>query len=76
MAIPAPFSGDVERPSHPEAAVNRHHPQYQALLRLHRRSPGLAAYCLAKDLLLSEDLMLERDLELLDRSLREPGGTP
>jgi hypothetical protein len=76
MAIPAPFAPGEERPKWPEAAVNREHPHYQALLRLGQRAPGLAAYGLAKSLLLFEDRLLERDLELLERALGEIDGVP
>jgi hypothetical protein len=65
MAIPPEVLGEKDRPRRPEAAVNRDHPQFRALLALHRRSPALAAYCLAKDLLLQEDRLIERDLSLL-----------
>ena len=76
MAIPPPFAPAEERPSRPEAVVNREHPHYRMLLRLHRRAPGLAAYALAKSLLLAEDRLLERDLELLGHSLEEFEGVP
>jgi len=65
MAIPPEGLPEKERPRRPEAAVNRDHPQFRALLGLHQRAPGLAAYCLAKDLLLQEDRLMERDLDLL-----------
>jgi Histidine kinase-, DNA gyrase B-, and HSP90-like ATPase len=65
MAIPPDILVDKDRPRRPEAAVNRDHPQFRALLGLYRQSPGLAAYCLAKDLLLVEDRLMERDLDLL-----------
>ncbi len=65
MAIPSDVLMEKERPRRPEAAVNRDHPQFRALLSLSGRAPGLAAYCLAKDLLLVEDRLMERDLDLL-----------
>jgi len=65
MAIPPDGPVEKDRPRRPEAAVNRDHPQFRALVGLHRRAPGLAAYCLAKDLLLQEDRLIERDLDLL-----------
>lgn len=43
------------RPRRPEAAVDVRHPQFTALLRLGREEPAMAAYCLAKALLLAED---------------------
>ena len=39
--------------------------QRPGIRHLHRGAPGLAAYCLAKDLLLHEDRLMERDLDLL-----------
>ena len=71
MAIPPDVIDEKKRPRRPEAAVNRDHPQFQALLRLHERAPGLAAYCLAKDLLLREDRLIERDLDLMAAALPE-----
>ncbi len=65
MAIPPEGLVEKDRPRRPEAAVNRDHPQFRALLGMYRRAPGLAAYCLAKDLLLQEDRLVERDLDLL-----------
>ncbi len=55
-----------ERPSkRPEAAVNRDHPHFRRLLELHAHSPQIAAYCLAKSLLLIEDRMLDADVDLI-----------
>lgn len=39
----------------PRALVNRRHPHVLAILDLHRTKPALAAYCLAKALVLTED---------------------
>lgn len=47
------------------AAVNREHPHFQRLVEMHRQRPQLAAYCLAKALLLTEDRLLNRDLSLM-----------
>ncbi|MCX4240333.1 ATP-binding protein [Paraliomyxa miuraensis] len=44
--------GFLERP---RALVNRRHPHFVAMLDLHRVDPALAAYCLAKALVLAED---------------------
>ncbi len=81
MAVPPPMLAPQDRPRRPEAAVNRDHPQFRSLLRLHARAPALAAYCLAKDLLLTEDRLLEQDLRLLEAALPEgvafaPGQRP
>ena len=75
MAVPPPGleTEKEDRPKRPEAAVNRDHPQFRALLGLQERAPDLAAYCLAKDLLLTEDRLIERDLELLDAALPNVG---
>ncbi|MBK9757426.1 MAG: ATP-binding protein [Nannocystis sp.] len=55
----------ARRPRRPEAAVHRAHPLFQRWLALQRRAPELAAYCLAKDLLLVEDRLLGRDMALM-----------
>lgn len=77
MAIPPPLMADCGRSKDKvqlEAAVNREHPHFRALCRLHERAPGLAAYALAKSLLLSVDRLLELDMELLRRALGEIDG--
>lgn len=48
-----------------EAAVNRDHPHFIYLLRVHQTHPRLAAYCLAKSLLLTEDRLLHLDLPII-----------
>jgi hypothetical protein len=63
----------AERTRRLEAAVNRRHPYFQALLRLYPRSPGLAVYCLAKGLLLYEDRLLDRDLGLMEAAMALEG---
>jgi hypothetical protein len=47
------------------AAVNREHPHFRRLVTLFDRRPDLAAYCLAKSLLLTDDRLLHRDLDLI-----------
>jgi hypothetical protein len=47
------------------AAINREHPQYRSLLSVFRERPELASYCLAKDLLLTEDRLLNLDMALI-----------
>jgi hypothetical protein len=59
------------RPRRPEAAVDRGHPLFQRWLALQRTAPALAAYCLAKDLLLVEDRLLGRDVALMAAALPE-----
>lgn len=56
---------EEKRPRRPEAAVHRAHPLFQRWLVLQRSAPALAAYCLAKDLLLREDRLLGRDVALM-----------
>jgi hypothetical protein len=54
-----------------EAAVNREHPHLRRFAALYPQRPALAAYCLAKSLLLVENRMLDRDLELMRAALGE-----
>lgn len=64
MALPpegAYERGFLERP---HALVNREHPHFGQLLATAEHNPELAAYCLAKSLMLEEDRLLERDIEL------------
>lgn len=68
MAHPS-RSGDRGRVSRLEVAVNRDHPHFKTLLRLHHNSPKLAAYCLARALLLSEDRLLDRDVGMMAEAL-------
>lgn len=49
----------------PEAAVERRHPHFAALLQLRAVDRPLAAYCLAKALLLAEDRAHGLDVELM-----------
>lgn len=65
----------------PEAAVNLEHPQLQELLGLHASDPPMAAYCLAKNLLLTQDRELTLDSLLMKAALpqlakRYSGNTP
>ena len=48
----------------PHAAVNREHPHFETLVELWEHNPEMAAYCLAKSLLLTGDRHLEKDAEL------------
>lgn len=59
------------RPRRPEAAVDRGHPLFRRWLALARTAPAMAAYCLAKDLLLVEDRLLGRDIALMAHALPE-----
>jgi len=54
-----------------EAAVNVDHPQVAALARLRAHEPAMAAYCLAKDLLLADDRGDGLDEALLRAALPE-----
>jgi hypothetical protein len=59
-----------DRPAkRPEAAVNRDHPHFRRLLQLHAHSPEIASYCLAKSLLLTEDRLLDADVDLIAASM-------
>ncbi len=53
------------RPRRPEAAVYCGHRLFRRWIALQRTAPALAAYCLAKDLLLIEDRMLGSDAALM-----------
>jgi len=53
------------RPRRPEAAVHVGHPLFRRWLELQTTAPALAAYCLAKDLLLIEDRLLGADVALM-----------
>ncbi len=55
-----------------EAAVHREHPHVRRFAALYPRRPALAAYCLAKSLLLVDNRALDRDLELMRAALGEP----
>jgi hypothetical protein len=72
MAVPTADRMLSERPERPEAAVNCEHPHFRALVRLAAREPELAAYCLAKSLLLSDGRGLEFDVDLI-QAARDPG---
>ncbi|MCA9662571.1 MAG: hypothetical protein KC486_29795, partial [Myxococcales bacterium] len=70
MAIPPPAAGSEGfRLRRPEAAVNVAHPQLRALLDLRALDRSMAAYCLAKDLLLVEDRKLDLDPALITAAL-------
>ena len=72
MAAPTREQMVSERPERPQAAVNCEHPHFRALTRLAAQEPELAAYCLAKSLLLVENRGLEYDVELISAA-RDPG---
>jgi hypothetical protein len=54
-----------------EIAINREHPHLLALARLWEREPGMAAYCLARALFLTEDLPLDQTLGLIAHAREE-----
>lgn len=56
----------VKRKSRLEVAVNRDHRHFKMLAELFAQRPEMATYCLAKDLLLDEDRLLERDTKLME----------
>jgi hypothetical protein len=55
----------------PEAAVNRDHPHFRTLVELSQQHPDIAAYCLAKSLLLSADRLLDADVKLMEAAMDE-----
>jgi len=70
MAPPPPgFVDQGFRLFRPEAALNLDHPQLRALVELRAFDPSLAAYCLAKNLLLAEDRELILDSALITAAL-------
>ncbi len=50
------------------AVVNRDHPHFRALLALAEREPNMAAYCLARSVMLERDQGLELDAKLVEAS--------
>jgi hypothetical protein len=70
MALPPPGGLAPDRASRPEAAVDVGHPHFRAMLQLWRTRPRMAAYCLAKALLLTEDRLLSRDIDLIRAAQR------
>lgn len=64
-----PPAGRAPRKGACEAAVNRRDPHFLSLLGTAGRSPELAAYCLARCLLLDEDRFLDRDLAMMMAAL-------
>jgi hypothetical protein len=50
----------------PHAAVNRDHPHFREVADLWNRDPQMAAYFLAKSLLLTGDRLLDADARLMD----------
>lgn len=71
MAVPTERAMLHARGRQPEAAVNCEHAHFRALLHIATREPQLAAYCLAKALLLDEDRGLEFDVPLM-RAAMDP----
>ncbi len=65
MARPPKGLSQRKRKRMLEAAINREHPHFERLKKLHARAPELASYCLAKDLLLHHDRLLHKDVELM-----------
>ena len=53
------------------AAVNREHPHFRRLVKIYASQPSLAAYCLAKSLLLTEDRLLHADLDLMKAAMAD-----
>lgn len=55
MRRPQPDEGRWWRARRPEVAVERTHPHFAAMLRLRAVEPAMAAYCLARALLIEEE---------------------
>lgn len=75
MARPPGSTYERGRFERPHALVNREHPHFRAIERTADRYPDMAAYFLAKSLLLAEDRALDKDEHLVDfatRGRREP----
>jgi hypothetical protein len=70
MALPP--RGVYERAmlERPRVVVNRHHPHLRRLVETAAHQPELAAYCLAKSLMMEEDRARHADLELITRATR------
>jgi len=69
MALPTPAGLESALDGHPEAAVNIDHPHFRSLLSFAEAQPSLAAYCLAKSLLLHADRGLDLDPALMHSAL-------
>ena len=62
---------DVDVQKRPHAAVNRDHPHFRKLAELAEKNPPMAAYCLAKSLLLAGDRLLEADSKLMSAATEQ-----
>ncbi len=61
---------DVSPDQRPHAAVNRDHPHFREIVALSRDEPEMAAYFLAKSLLLTGDRLLDADARLMQAARR------
>jgi hypothetical protein len=71
MAWPPKRITERQHKKRPEAAVNRDDPRFEHFVRLYASRPELAAYCLAKHLLLTQDRLLDKDLALMSAARPE-----
>jgi hypothetical protein len=73
MRRPPPSEGPFGwwRPRRPEAAIDIRHPQFAGLLRLSQEEPAMAAFCLAKALLVAEDAAKGRAMTMIEAALAE-----
>lgn len=71
MALPPAGTTVSDQTRRPCALVNVEHPHFLKLLAMWRHSPRVAAYCLAKSVLLVEDRLLERDYDLMRAALED-----
>ncbi len=67
MARPPKDLRALDRPM--EAAINRHHPQFELIRQRHEKDSAMGAYLLARALTLSEDHALDADATMIDHAL-------
>lgn len=70
MAKPPGARYERGRFEKPRALVNRQHPHFQAIEAMAEQQPEMAAYCLAKSLLLEEDRNLDLDIRLVEHATK------
>jgi hypothetical protein len=77
MRRPPPSEGPFGwwRPRRPEAAIDVRHPQFAGLLRLAQEEPAMAAFFLAKALLVAEGAAEGREMTMIEAALPEVKAT-
>lgn len=66
-----PESSPLEEDDPLAVAVNRNHPQFDVITSVYRRDASMAAYMLARSLMLTEDQMLETSEAMLETSVAD-----